>query len=167
MLSPVSYSNSVTSIQNSPQGKDLAITAKLNLLEEKLNSIDPNKTTYEIKGFKDFFNQNKNKIHDISKISDKQLSTSLHLVNSINDNIALGEDNTENSNQLNKLREEIESILNSSNSGHKSFENRVKEEIDRSASKVGKEIQRTSERVATEIDRNVNKVKKGIKKFKF
>lgn len=165
MLPSVSNSNSLTSIQNSPQEKDLAITTKLNLLEAKLNSIDPNKTTYEINHFKDFLDHNKNKIHDTPKISDK-LITSLCLVNSINDNIVMNEDNTENFNQLNKLREEIESILNSSNLGHKCVESRIKGEIDRSAGKVAKEVQRADERVANEIDRNVNKLKREMKKFK-
>lgn len=162
MLPSVSNSNSLTSIQHSPHEKDLAITTKLNLLEAKLNSIDPNKTTYEINYFKEFLDHNKNKIHDTPKISDK-LITSLRLVNSINDNIVMDEDNTENFNQLNKLREEIESILNSGNSGHKCVENRFKDEIERSAGKVAKEFQRTGERVSNEIGRNVNK----LKKFKF
>lgn len=174
MLPSVSNANALASIQSSPQGNNTqAITAKLNLLETKLNSIDPNKTTYEINAFKEFIDHNKNKMLDAPAISDK-LITSLRLVNEINDNIEMGENNVENLNQLNKVMGEMDSILNPDNSGHQCVEDRIKNEITRSAEKVTKEAQRVSERVTNELERNVNKVaneanrvKEKIKKFRF
>lgn len=138
------------------------MATRLNLLETKLNSINPHKTTYEINQFKDFIGHNKNKILNVPTISDKLLA-SLNRVNLIKDNIELGEDNTENFAQLNILKDEMESLLKPGHSETKSLEDRIKAETKRSAEKVVKETERVAHRVNDELHR----VTKKLKKLKF
>ncbi|WP_025153468.1 hypothetical protein [Morganella morganii] len=152
MLSPVSNFISVDAIPVSRQ----EILGKINLLKKKLNEIEPREIDHEITYFKTFIEKNETKMSDIPAINDK-LSTTLSVVNSIKDNIAMREDNKDNLSQLSNLTREMEGMLNSGEC--KNTHGRIAAEVSRSAKKVDKEAQRVTERVTNEAGRSADKVK--------
>ncbi|HAT3808716.1 TPA: hypothetical protein I8608_001543 [Morganella morganii] len=164
MYSSASNSISVDAIPVSRQDNHCpAISGKIDLLKEKLNAIEPNKTTHEIRYFTDFIEKNETKMRDITAISDKLL-TALSVMNSIKDNIAMGEDNKANLIQLNNLTREMEDMLKPDE--RKNVGERVAAEVSRSAEKVAKEAQRAAERVTNEAERSADKVKNEFHRVK-
>ncbi|HDF2342006.1 TPA: hypothetical protein PC598_001570 [Morganella morganii] len=164
MLSPVSNSVSAAAIPVSRENNNCPeISPKLALLKEKLNTIEPGKRTDEITYFINFIERNETQMRGIPAISDKLLAA-LNVVNSIKDNTAMGEDNTENLSQLNNLTREMEGMLNSGEC--KNTHERVAAEVSRSAEKVAKEAQRVTERVTNEAGRSADKVKNELHRVK-
>ncbi|GEM_PF-7018052 len=162
MLASASNSISVDAIPVSRQENHCpAISGKIDLLKEKLNAIEPNKTTHEIRCLTDFIEKNETKMRDITAISDKLL-TALSVVNSIKDNIAMGEDNTENLSQLNNLIREMEDMLRPDE--RKDLGERFKTELKRSTGKVADEGNRFINKATNEVEKTIDKTKKEIKR---
>lgn len=123
MLSPVSSSissDAIAIMDSRQENNSQAISGKMDLLKRKLNSIDQNKTTHEIMDFKCFIERNEQKLIGNPAVNDKLLAA-LSVVNSISDNVEMGEDNTEKLSQLSHLMTEIEGMLNSGESESKSI----------------------------------------------
>ncbi len=145
MYSSASNSISVDAIPVSRQENHCpAISGKIDLLKEKLNAIEPNKTTHEIRYFTDFIEKNETKMRDITAISDKLL-TALSVMNSIKDNIAMGADNKDNLRQLNNLTREMEDMLKPDE--RKNVGERVRAEFRRSEDKVKNEFHRVKKKL--------------------
>lgn len=145
MYSSASNSISVDVIPVSRQENHCpAISGKIDLLKEKLNAIEPNKTTHEIRYFTDFIEKNETKMRDITAISDKLL-TALSVMNSIKDNIAMGEDNKANLSQLNNLTREMEDMLKPEE--RKNVGERLRAEYRRGEDKVKNEFHRVKKKL--------------------
>ncbi|MDH0354267.1 hypothetical protein [Morganella sp. GD04133] len=151
MLASTSNSNSVNATSVSLQENHCpVISGKIDLLKEKLNVIEPNKTTHEIRYFTDFIEKNETKMRDVTAISDKLL-TALSVVNSIKDNIAMGEDNKANLSQLNNLTREMEDMLKPDE--RKNMGERISAEFRRSSGKAVAEANRVANKAEKEMKR--------------
>ncbi|HGY2264616.1 hypothetical protein [Morganella morganii] len=161
MYSSASNSISVDAIPVSRQENHCpAISGKIDLLKEKLNAIEPNKTTHEIRYFTDFIEKNETKMRDITAISDKLL-TALSVMNSIKDNIAMGEDNKANLSQLNNLTHEMEDMLNSGECKSR-YERAAAEGLNTLKNEVGKGLNTLKNEVGKGLNTAKNEVGKGL-----
>ncbi|HEI9843719.1 TPA: hypothetical protein SLN72_000653 [Morganella morganii] len=102
-------------------------------------------------------------MRDITAISDKLL-TALSVMNSIKDNIAMGEDNKANLIQLNNLTREMEDMLKPDE--RKNVGERVSAEFRRSSGKVVAEANRVVNKSINETGRSAEKVKNGFHRAK-
>ncbi|MGL9721974.1 hypothetical protein [Symbiopectobacterium sp.] len=81
------------------------------------------------------------------------LKTVATTINTIKDNIEIGEDNIENYAQLNQLKDEIDKLTQSSESKNTSIGERIGKEIDRVAPRVENEVKRSADKIAKEAKR--------------
>ncbi|WGL99849.1 hypothetical protein QE177_15220 (plasmid) [Arsenophonus sp. aPb] len=169
MLPSVSHMSSCNTIQNQSSTSGISDIPKiLELINNKLNSIDYNENHYEINKFKDFLNENKKKILDLHQDNDdmkKLLKTANEVINSIKDNNYIGINNDENFYKIDTIKNDLEIILNPNKSKSCSHVNIVKKEINRIIEQGKSELEQATPRVEKEIRRNSDKVEKEFNRF--
>ncbi|MFT8210203.1 MAG: hypothetical protein ACMZI0_05670 [Symbiopectobacterium sp.] len=159
MLPSTSSTSVTTHAVSSPQcsSQESTNTAlRIELIKNKLSSIHPDYTCCEINCFKDFFDTNQAKILIVSKTNNsinELLKTTATTINAIKNNIELGEDNTKNYAHLNQLKDDIEKLIQSSNSNNTSLGERIGNEINRVFPRVENEVRRSADKIAKEAKR--------------